>query len=118
MIRWIVGSIVLIVLAAVWYAYSSPLRISVEEAKRRIREFDHIVDVRTDLEVKTLGSYPNSIHIPSAELPVRAASQLKKSDRILLYCNTGQRARNAAETLQSLGYPNVRYIAGSYTGLM
>ena len=105
---------------SIWYAYSSPLRISAEEAKQKLKthDIDKVVDVRTDLEVKTLGSYPGSIHIPSAELPVRAASQLGKQDRILLYCNTGQRARAAAETLQGLGYPNVRYIVGSYTSLM
>lgn len=118
--RWILGGLIAIVLVAMWYSFSSPLRISAEEAKRRIKahEIDRIVDVRTDLEVKTLGSYPDAIHIPSAELPVRAAANLGKNDRILLYCNTGQRARAAAETLQSLGYTNVRYIVGSYLSLL
>ena len=120
-VRWLIGgSILILVLVAMWYSFSSPLRISAEEAKRRIKahEIDRIVDVRTDLEVKTLGSYPDAIHIPSAELPVRAAANLGKNDRILLYCNTGQRARAAAETLQSLGYTNVRYIVGSYLSLL
>lgn len=118
--RWILGVFVGIILIAVWYAYSSPLRISATEAKRRIKahEIDRIVDVRTDLEVETTGSYPGSIHIPSGELPVRAASSLGKNDRILVYCNTGQRARAAAETLQSLGYTNVRYVAEPHIFLL
>lgn len=121
--RWIaiaLGVLAVVVLAAVWYTYSSPLRISSQEAKRRIKnhEIDRIVDVRTDAEVELIGSYPGAIHIPSAQLPVRAASALGKNDRILLYCNTGQRARSAAEKLQSLGYSNVRYIAGPHSTLM
>lgn len=121
--RWIqlsLAALLAVVLYAVWFSYSSPLRISASEAKRQIKDqtIKHVVDVRTDLEVETLGSYPGSIHIPAAELPVRAASQLGKNDAILLYCNTGQRARSAAETLQSLGYTRVRYIAEPYALLM
>lgn len=120
MIRWILGGFVVLVLVAIWYSYSSPLRIPADEAKRLIKsgDIDKLVDVRTDLEVKTLGSYPDSIHVPAGELLVRAGAELGKQDRILLYCNTGQRARAAAETLQSLGYKNVRYIVGSYTSLL
>lgn len=121
--RWIViglGIVALIVLAGVWYTYSSPLLISSEEAKRRIKNGDinKIVDVRTDAEVELIGSYPGAIHIPSAQIPLRAAATLGKQDHILLYCNTGQRARAAAEKLQSLGYPNVQYIAGLHSSLM
>lgn len=116
---WI-GLVLLVLLGLIWYSYSSPLRVSASEAKRRIKshEIDRIVDVRTDLEVETTGSYPESIHIPAGELPVRAASTLGKNDRILLYCNTGQRARSSAETLQGLGYTNVRYIAEPYAFLL
>ncbi len=41
-----------------------------EEAKRRLKagEIDVVLDVRTDLERSTLGSYPNSVHIESADL--------------------------------------------------
>ena len=41
------------------YAMDSPYRITAEEAKRRIGygEFDVILDVRTDVERATLGSY-------------------------------------------------------------
>ena len=41
------------------YAMESPYRITAEEAKRRIGDgdFDVILDVRTDVERATLGSY-------------------------------------------------------------
>ncbi len=78
-----------------------------------------ILDVRTDAEVKTLGSYPGSVHIASAdvekEMPARYQN---KSIRILLYCNSGQRSRAAAEKLQKLGYKNAVYYAGPYQTLM
>ena len=38
-------------------------------------------------------------------------------EEILVYCNTGQRARRAAEVLRKLGYKNVYYIESSYTSL-
>lgn len=126
-----------------YYAVSSVYRISSEEAKRRIRdkEIDVVLDVRTNLERATLGYYPGSdsserrvvtdsspfaerervrsIHIPSAELDTKVAQQLpNKSAKILVYCNTGQRARAATEKLRGLGYTNVHYIATSHRSLM
>lgn len=107
-----------IVLAAL-YTYSSPLRLDAAEANRRIQkgEIDKVVDVRTDIEVRTLGSYPGAVHVQSAELDKKAAALFSKDDRLLLYCNSGQRARAAAEKLKTLGYSNVRYIAEPYTAL-
>jgi rhodanese-related sulfurtransferase len=121
--KWIIGVgviVLLVVMYMVWYAYSSPLRISASEAKRQIKsqEIKRIVDVRTDAEVEALGSYPNSLHIPAAQIKARAASTLGQNDSILLYCNSGQRARAAAENLQSMGYSNVHYIAEPYTFLL
>ena len=40
-----------------------------------------------------------------------------KKRNIVVYCNTGQRARSAAEYFKSYGYENVFYIAGSYSSL-
>jgi len=37
---------------------------------------------------------------------------------LLVYCNTGQRARFAAEKLEGLGFKDVYYIAGLYTSLL
>jgi rhodanese-related sulfurtransferase len=102
------------------YAVNSRYRISSQEAKRRLRtnQFDVILDVRTDLERSTLGSYPNSVHIQSADLERKMPRQFpKKSTRILAYCNTGHRARMATEKLHALGYKNSVYISSTYKSL-
>ena len=102
------------------YAEDSPLKISSEEAKQRIAEnkIDLILDVRTDLERSTLGFYPGSVHITSDSLEITMKTVFPdKRMRILVYCNTGQRARRAAERLEAMGYRNVVYISGSYKTL-
>ena len=110
----------LVVFALYRYAEDSPLKISSEEAKQRIAEnkIDLIVDVRTDLERSSLGFYPGSVHITSDSLEMTMNTVFPdKRMRILVYCNTGQRARRAAERLQAMGYRNVVYISGSYKTL-
>jgi rhodanese-related sulfurtransferase len=103
------------------YAVISPYRISSEEAKQRIqrKQFDVLLDVRTDLERNTLGFYPGSVHIQSADLEQRVAQQFPdKNIRILAYCNTGHRARAATDKLHELGYKNALFISSSYKTLM
>jgi rhodanese-related sulfurtransferase len=118
--KWVYIGIAVILLIAVFYSYSSGLRMDVEEARRRLqkKEIDKVVDVRTDIEVATLGSYPGAIHVQSADLKEKAPKLFGKDDRLLLYCNSGQRARAAAEKLRDMGYSNVRYIAEPYQMLM
>jgi rhodanese-related sulfurtransferase len=110
-----------LLIALYQYAVSSPYLISAEEARRRLKEnqFDVVLDVRTDVERTTLGHYPGSIHIQGADLKKEILRQYTdKHTRFLVYCNTGQRARAATETLVAMGYPTVQYIAGSYRGLL
>jgi len=117
----IVAFLTIIGVALYKYATDSPHRISSEEAKRRIsaKEIDIVLDVRTDTERKTLGMYPGSLHIQSADLPVEAPKQLpNKKARILAYCNTGHRARMATDKLHELGYKNAVYISGQHTSLV
>jgi len=121
--KYIIGAIILV--ALVYYMYTlavdSPHRISSLEAKQRIQQggFDVILDVRTDLEVKTLGFYPGSVHIASPEIPSKVPVQYpNKETRILLYCNTGHRARMATDVLHKLGYKNVVYISGGHKSIL
>lgn len=117
----IVAFLTIIGVALYKYATDSPHRISSEEAKRRIsaKEIDVVLDVRTDTERKTLGIYPGSLHIQSADLPAEAPKQLpNKNARILAYCNTGHRARMATDKLHELGYKNAVYISGQHTSLI
>jgi rhodanese-related sulfurtransferase len=103
------------------YAMDSPYRISSEKAKEMIKkhQINIILDVRTDLERSTLGFYPGSVHIQSADLEKRMPAEYPdKNVRILAYCNSGQRARMATEKLHKLGYKNAVYIATTYQSLL
>ena len=117
-----VGLVIVAALIYIAYTYAvdSPLRISSEAGKRLIQEhkIDLILDVRTDVERSTLGFYPGSVHIQSADLEARMPAEYPNKDiRILAYCNTGHRARMATEKLRKLGYVNARYISSTYTTL-
>jgi phage shock protein E len=121
---WFLLIIVVFVLSLAYlyyYAISSVYRISSEEAKQRLhdKQIDVVLDVRTAVEHATLGYYPGSVHIPSSELDTEVSRRIPdKSARILVYCNTGQRARAATEKLRALGYTDVHYIASSHRSLM
>lgn len=120
-----VGLLVLIVVGIIsvylyQYAVSSVYRISSEKAKELIhnKQIDVVLDVRTDIERNTLGYYPDSVHIQSADLERDMPRRYPdKNTRIIAYCNTGHRARMAIDILQSLGYKNARFISSSYTTL-
>jgi rhodanese-related sulfurtransferase len=120
---WVFLLVAVLVVVYVMYQYAvaSPYRISSEEARRRLqaKEVDLILDVRTDLERKTLGSYPGSVHIPSSDLKARMPRDYpEKNMRVLAYCNTGHRARAAADILLGMGYTNAVYIASTYKSLL
>jgi len=103
------------------YAIDSPYRINSDYAKQLIQDkkIDLILDVRTNLERNTLGSYPGSVHIQSSELEeLMPKNYPDRNIRILAYCNSGQRARIATEKLHYLGYVNALYIATSHVSLM
>jgi len=110
----------IVVYYAYQYAVDSPYRISAAAAKSLLLkdEVDLILDVRTDIERATLGYFPGSVHIPSADLDRRMPQEYpNKNIRILAYCNTGHRARMATDKLRKLGYHNAVYISSTYTSL-
>jgi rhodanese-related sulfurtransferase len=112
---------IIFIRAAYLYATDSPHRISSQKAKQLIQsnKFDVILDVRTNLERSSLGFYPGSTHIPSADIERMMPNQYpNKQTRILIYCNTGHRARMATDTLHALGYKNTVYISSNHTSLM
>lgn len=109
---------VVAVVVAMLYAYMSPLRISADLAKAKLQkgEFDVVLDVRTQWERDNLGYRRGSAHLPSGDIEAQFPKLYPdKETRILAYCNSGQRARRAAEKLQAMGYKNARYILGGYT---
>jgi phage shock protein E len=110
----------LVIAMVTYYTFYSPLWISAEEAKKGIADgkFQRILDVRTDTEYN-LGHYPEAIHIPTQKLQEELDTKLpNKQAGILIYCNTGQRSRYAADLLKAKGYTNIRYITGPYWSLL
>jgi rhodanese-related sulfurtransferase len=121
----LIGLFALLVAIIAYYAYQyavvSPYRVSAAAAKTLLikDEVDLILDVRTDVERATLGYLPGSVHIPSSDLDRRMPQEYpNKNIRILVYCNTGHRARMATDKLRELGYHNAVYISSPYTSLL
>jgi phage shock protein E len=96
------------------YTMTGSQLITSKKAKRLIKsgKIKRVIDVRTDMEWR-LGHYPGAVHIPVNKIGKRSTSKLPKKG-LLVYCNTGQRARFAAEKLIELGFKEVYYIAGHY----
>lgn len=102
------------------YSLLGKARISASAARQEIAEgrIKHVIDVRT-LAEWNLGHYPTALHVPVADIPgSKKLKSVPKSAAVLVYCNTGQRARRAALLLQKSGYKNVRYIAEGYGALL
>jgi phage shock protein E len=122
---YLVSLLLIVATTVFYYAYNYAVngrwRISATEARRRLShgEFDVVLDVRTAAERSTLGYYPSSVHIPAAELE-KTLQRLypNKETSILIYCNTGHRARLAADKLHALGYVNTYYISSPHTSIM
>jgi phage shock protein E len=114
-------SILLTGIILLWaWALNSPFRISPEAARAllRAKKVDVLLDVRTQLEREQIGSAKGSIHIPAANLDKSFETKYPNKDiLILIYCNTGQRARAAAEKLHQFGYLNSLYITAPHTSL-
>lgn len=90
------------------------ISISAQEAKSIMdNESNYIIlDVRT-IEEYNSGHIPNAILIPDYEIKDKAESILKdKNQLILVYCRSGRRSKNAASTLVSLGYTNIKEFGG------
>lgn len=71
-----------------------------------------VLDVRTPEEFSQ-GHIPGAILIPDYELAKRAEKELPdKNALILVYCRSGNRSKQAANTLLKLGYTNVKDFGG------
>ena len=72
------------------------------------------VDVREQDEVDQ-GALPGAIHIPRGFLEMRVENAIPDRDvPVVVYCAGGTRSLFGAETLQHLGYTNVRSLAGGF----
>ena len=107
--------------ASRYYSLSGIRLISSESAKEKIKRgiITQIIDVRSDLEWK-IGHYSLADHIPVTTISLKTLqnNNIFFNDGILVYCNTGQRARYASEIIAKLGYKKVYYIDGKYSSLV
>lgn len=66
-----------------------------------------LIDVRSKQEYKE-GHIVGAISIPYYELWKKASEQIKnRNTKIIIYCNTGNRAKKAEKILKKLGYINI-----------
>jgi adenylyltransferase/sulfurtransferase len=69
-----------------------------------------LLDVRQDWETK-LCRLENAIHIPIEEIELRT-EELNPQSEIVVYCHQGVRSAAVAEYLRSLGFADVKNLAG------
>lgn len=115
----ILSAVYTIYASLAYYTYSGTQLITSKKAKEMIKKENvKILDVRTKVEWN-IGHHPDAIHIPNGDITKKKINKyFNKKDKIIVYCNTGQRARQASEKLKSYGYENVYYIAGTYKSLL
>lgn len=99
------------------YTFTGDNLLDAKQAKLMIRsgKIKKVIDVRTMVEYRA-GHYRGALHIPVDKINKKTTTELPKKG-LLVYCNTGQRARFAAEKLEELGFEDVYYIAGHYSTL-
>ena len=108
------------------HAKSSTTSISFEDFKALLDKNDNtlVIDIRTGDETDQ-GYIPGSILIPRGVLEFRIAKEEvweyeelavpAKDAAIVLYCRSGNRGALAAESLQSMGYTNIKYLESGWT---
>jgi rhodanese-related sulfurtransferase len=100
-----------------------------DETKARIKEISASASLdlwRTDpstvfLDVRepnewNLGRIPRSLFVPRGNLESRVESMVPRDATIVIYCARGNRSAFAAETLEEMGYTDVRSMAEGWAG--
>src|SRR5215831_12260718 len=86
--------------------------ISPQDLKTRLAGNDRplLLDVRQDWETR-LCRLENAVHIPIEEIELRT-EELDPRSEIVVYCHKGVRSAAVAEYLMSLGFADVKNLAG------
>lgn len=72
-----------------------------------------LLDVRTPEEFHE-GHLAGALNVPVDEVAARhGVLGIPRNQEVVVYCKTGKRAARARDTLQSLGYTNVKLLEGS-----
>lgn len=88
--------------------------VSYEELQQKLNDKAPIVllDVRTQEEFAN-GHIPGALLLPYDEIDQKAAQLLpEKEKEIIIYCRSGRRSAIAKDSLEVLGYTNVKDFSG------
>lgn len=94
-------------------------RVDVEGFEEALanEENGFLLDVRTDTEWEQDGHLENATLIPHTELESRESELPEDKDTpLLLYCRSGNRSQQAAQTLQDMGFTNIIELESGITG--
>jgi phage shock protein E len=94
-------------------------RVDVEAFDEAIKEDNggFLLDVRTTSEWEQDGHLENATLIPHTDLEDRVSELPEDKDTlILLYCRSGNRSQDAAQTLQDMGFTNLIELESGITG--
>ncbi len=90
--------------------------IPAEQAREAVQTADLVLDVREESEYAA-GHIPGAVHASRGmlEFKLSATPALQPRDlKVVLYCKTSGRAALAAQAMQTMGYLDVRSIAGGF----
>lgn len=85
------------------------------EMIKKVKPRPKFIDVRTQTEWD-LGHVEGAIHIPISELSKENTKikKLNKSQTYIIYCNTGNRARQAAVLMRDIGFKKIYYLESTW----
>lgn len=90
--------------------------IALQDADEAIRQADVLIDVR-EADEFAAGHLPGAVLVPRGLLEFKLSGTPALSGRdlkVVLYCKTSGRAALAAQSMHSMGYLNVRSVAGGF----
>jgi rhodanese-related sulfurtransferase len=90
--------------------------IGLQDADEAIRQADVLIDVR-EADEFAAGHLAGAVLVPRGLLEFKLSGAPALSGRdlnVVLYCKTSGRAALAAQTMHSMGYLNVRSLAGGF----
>jgi rhodanese-related sulfurtransferase len=71
------------------------------------------LDVRDQQEVN-LGRIPGAVHISRGTLETKIEGAVPRDADVVIYCASGNRSALVADTMQQMGYGQVRSLAGGF----
>lgn len=83
-------------------------------ATRKGRRPRIVIDVRAERFAK-LGRIPGAVNIELDSLRFKAYAIAQQDDTVLIYGQEEADSRKGAVAVESMGYPDVRYLAGGFT---